>query len=301
MSGGIVAWSGPSVMTGRPIVLIITARSANTKTGPMRQAWILPRDLAPLEAATAGQDADVCGSCIRRPSDSSTARACYVALNMAPLKIWRAFQAGAYPAPGLEAVARALQDDPLRVAAYGDPAAVPADVWRRLRSTLRPVSWVAYTHAWRTCDPWLASWCMASVDTPEEGHEARRAGWRTFRARLAGEPLERDEITCPASDEAGRRVTCLQCRLCQGTAKPARSIAILEHGARMKSRRRYTDERRRLEAGHAITVPAGRPAMAIGFAMRLYYWRRRQAGGTRIHVRTRRHGETVQFWLERGE
>ena len=67
----------------------------------------------------------------------------------------------------------------------------------------------------------------------ERGREERRAvsgGWRTFRVRPVSQPLLRSEITCPASAEAGHRVRCIDCGLCDGTG-PAKNIAILAHGS----------------------------------------------------------------------
>ena len=57
------------------------------------------------------------------------------------------------------------------------------------------------------------------------------AGWRTFRIRGPQDPLlAGTECICPASDEAGHRVTCERCQLCRGTNRPARSVAIVAHG-----------------------------------------------------------------------
>src|SRR4029077_13629898 len=115
----------------------------------------------------------------------------------------------------------------LRLGAYGDPGAVPFELWRMLLATT--AGWVAYTHSWRVCDPRLKTIAMASVDNETEFHLAHLAGWRTFRVRRAEEELCRVgptkvplEFVCPASDEAGHRTTCQACQLCRGTASPAR-------------------------------------------------------------------------------
>jgi hypothetical protein len=126
-----------------------------------------------------------------------------------------------------------LEHDTLRLAAYGDPAAVPFFVWRDLLTNAK--GWSGYTHQWRTCDQRFREICMASVESEHERHAAEQLGWRAFRTRLASEPLRADEIMCPASEEAGYRATCETCRLCVGTARAAaRSIAILAHGNRTR-------------------------------------------------------------------
>lgn len=63
-------------------------------------------------------------------------------------------------------------------------------------------------------------------------------GWRTFRVRSASDPLLPGEIACPASAEAsaeaGARVQCDRCLLCDGAARMdihrLPSIAIIDHG-----------------------------------------------------------------------
>jgi hypothetical protein len=117
----------------------------------------------------------------------------------------------------------------LRLGAYGDPAAIPFEVWRALLQATR--SWIGYTHSWRVCDPRFKTIVMASVDTVDEFVTAGLKGWRTFRIRHRDEPLIAGaEFQCPASDEMGHRTTCAECRLCRGTSSPARSVAIFPHG-----------------------------------------------------------------------
>jgi hypothetical protein len=45
------------------------------------------------------------------------------------------------------------------------------------------------------------------------------------------EKLESDEVLCPASEEAGRKTTCENCKLCSGTSKKAKNVAIYAHSA----------------------------------------------------------------------
>ena len=119
----------------------------------------------------------------------------------------------------------------IRLGSYGDPAAVPAWIWRAL--VRKAKGWTGYTHQWKI-RPAMHDLCMASVDNAEEYAEAKNAGWRTFRVRTADEQLGDREIACPASDEAGNKTTCEKCRLCAGTSKPAKDIAIIVHGTKAK-------------------------------------------------------------------
>jgi hypothetical protein len=142
----------------------------------------------------------------------------------APFNVYKSFLAGDYPVvtwPELQAV---VEGRVVRLGAYGDPAAIPFDVWHAMLRTA--ASWIGYSHAWKTCDPRFKTIVMASVDSEREFFDAGLRGWRTFRIRRPDEPLiARAEFVCPASDEAGHRVTCADCRLCRGTSSPARSVA----------------------------------------------------------------------------
>ena len=128
-------------------------------------------------------------------------------------------------------VAEFLAGRVVRLGSYGDPAAVPSHVWRALVHKAK--GWVGYTHQWRIRES-LHNLCMASVDDPKEYEEAKAMGWRTFRVRTADEQLMTREIMCPAADEAGNKTTCEKCRLCAGTSKPAKDIAIIVHGAKAR-------------------------------------------------------------------
>lgn len=228
---GAVAYHSASALDGAPIVVLLTGPSANVKTGAMIQSWILRADVPPMDAARSGADYSICGDCrYRRDADDGT-RACYVNLAWAPRGIWKAWKRGEYTASRDEVLARA----PLRLGAYGDPAVVPYVVWDRLLAISVKAghkTWTGYTHQWRTCDRRFKTICMASVDTHAEADAAQAAGWRTFRVRSTSDGLRPREIVCPASEEAGHRVTCLQCRLCMGALRDAKSIAIFAHGPR---------------------------------------------------------------------
>lgn len=219
---GAVIFDGPSELDGQPILAIVSWRSGNAKTGQMAQVWILRRDASPVDAAQTGRDASVCGDC---PLRRSAGGACYVLLPKAPMMVHRAWRAGRYPTLAPRDAGRGRL---IRLGAYGDPAAVPIRVWRQLLREAQ--GWTGYTHQWRR-RPALRRYVMASCDTEADAAAATAAGWRTFRVRREAARLLPNEIVCPASAEGGYRVQCAQCRLCCGTTRSAKNIAIIAHGA----------------------------------------------------------------------
>jgi hypothetical protein len=227
-----------------PIVAILTLQSDNPKTGNMAQVWILPADMAPHDAVKTGADSSVCGDCKHRRGNGG---ACYVTPFQGPLSVFKAWQKGAYPIASQRILIQTLAGRHVRLGAYGDPAALPAGVLLRL--TGHAAGWTGYTHAWRTLeararsaaehcdsrnDPIIVrSLCMASCDTVAEAEEAQALGWRTFRVHGAADaaPVGRESV-CPASDEAGHKLTCIECGVCSGTGGKGRgSIRIAVHGS----------------------------------------------------------------------
>ena len=66
MNHGII-YKGPSLLDGKPIVVIGTYSKRNSKTGAVLQTYILCDDgLDPLEASKTGADFSICGDCIMR-------------------------------------------------------------------------------------------------------------------------------------------------------------------------------------------------------------------------------------------
>lgn len=233
-----VFYRGPSQLDGAPIIGVITGlatASKNPKTGDMLQTYILREDISPPEAARTGADRSICGDCPLRGDGNNIGRACYVQTKWAPLGVWKSVRPDLATWYGNTTneytITRAAQQRHIRLGTYGDPAAIPLYVWEWLLSGV--AGWTGYTHQWRACDGRYATICMASVDSIEEQAEAAQRGYRTFRVRQStAEALRRDEVTCPASAEAGKRVTCQQCRLCRGTARVAKNIVIVAHGNR---------------------------------------------------------------------
>ncbi|MFT5266580.1 MAG: hypothetical protein ACI88C_000001 [Acidimicrobiales bacterium] len=208
----MIIYEGPSMLDGQPIVAILTGDkgrgTANRKTGKMGQLWILRAGVSPVEAVKTGADASVCGDCPLRGTK------CYVNVGQAPGAVWRAWVAGSYP-----------QDDgadferPLRMGAYGEPAALPLSVLQNLAN--RAPGHTGYTHQWRD-RPELSGLLMASCETAEDEAQATAAGWRFFSTGPGA-----GAIQCPADS---RGIKCADCKLCNG-AGAAKSIWIDPHGA----------------------------------------------------------------------
>jgi len=239
---GVVLYDGPSRIDGAPIVAIacrITEASDNEKTGAMVQTFIMHRYEDPNKALKTGDDSSVCGNCKLRPIYKGKTR-CYVRVYQAPLSVWNAFQRGRYAVPGVDFDAKLLPELfaglAFRIGSYGDPAAVPVIIWKRV--TRRVKNRTGYTHQWRKrIGVGLKNLCMASCDSESEVATATARGWRTFRVRKHDAPILENEIICPASAEGGRRTQCDTCGLCRGATIAAKNIVIADHGL-MDSRRR---------------------------------------------------------------
>lgn len=224
----VIFYRGPSQLTGDPIVGVLsglTLDSENTKTGHMLQTWILRPDMTPTEAIASGQDRAICGDC-RLRGDGIHGRGCYVTWWQAPKMIQQALHKRPYVDPW--ELRDQVRGEWIRVGAYGDPAALPLSVWAALLS--RAGGWVGYTQQWKTCDPGFKFLVMASVHSPDEQAEAVVRGWRTYRVRQPDSPLAPGEIICPASDEAGHKLTCQRCGVCQGAGVARPNATILPHG-----------------------------------------------------------------------
>ena len=222
-----IIYNGPSLLDGKPIVVIATYSNRNTKTGKVVQTYILRSDINPLEASKTGQDFSICGSCPMRGEVTSDpkrkiakGRKCYVNLGQGVLIVFKSYKRGVYKEGDPRTMGR---DRFVRVGTYGDPAAVPSHVWDELLAECE--TWTAYTHQ----KPWRPDIAMQSADSYGEAKAHWAAGRRTFRVIVdLGDIDKSKETLCPASKEAGRRVQCTACKLCKGSSL-AKSIAIVEH------------------------------------------------------------------------
>jgi len=245
---GLVLYEGPSMLDGEPIVLIATGlvnQSNNSKTGGgLIQTWILRSDIDPITTISNCNDASICGNCPHRGQvvrdytqtmSKNVNRSCYVNVFQAPNNIYKAYKAGRYHniTGSINGATRSYFLNRLvRIGSYGDPAAVPINVWQGIMHSA--AGGTGYTHQWKRY-PDLIKYCMASVDNEDEYHEAKRLDWRTFRIKQDTDAYMSKEIMCPASKEAGFKTTCDTCKACGGTNSKANAdVAIVVHGTKAK-------------------------------------------------------------------
>ena len=84
----------------------------------------------------------------------------------------------------LQVARAALAGLPVRLGAYGDPAAVPTVVWQTVLA--QSAMHAGYTHQWRTCDPALTALVHGQLrHSGGRNSRQRAAGWRTFTVRVS--------------------------------------------------------------------------------------------------------------------
>jgi hypothetical protein len=236
----VIVWKGPSEFDGSPIALVIkypTKGKGNSKTGNICQTYILPAGEHVVDALHAGRDVSVCWHCPHRGDGTGKGRTCYVSLATGLNVVSRNLMAEKYLRATPEGAARGILGKQLRMGTYGDPAAVPESVWAVLAASATRV--LGYTHQWRRPQfAYLSRWCMASADTESDVATANAAGWRTFRVAQVGSPTLSGEVVCPASKEAGEKVQCDRCGLCQGSKIRAKNIVIVRHDRTANAQKR---------------------------------------------------------------
>lgn len=231
-------WEGPSKHDGKTVFVCMSSlhtKSTNTKTDDMASGNTLLKDTKPNEAVKTGEDESVCGGCILKPlvwvqstDPNKPEEPCYVRVMHFPLSTWE--KNHDQPVETLDEISK-----PLRIGGYGDPAMVPVWVWQYLTRLAK--KWTGYTHdGWKpeakAYTPELRHLVMASCETPEQARQAQSQGWRTFRTRGKDDPILPNEISCPASAEAGKRTNCRTCLLCDGKTGPndkRKNITIISH------------------------------------------------------------------------
>ena len=233
---GYIIYRGASLLDGKPIVVVAITKSSNAKTGDMVQTYILADNgKSPVESARLLEDVSVCGDCKHRRGMGGS---CYVNLGQGARSVMDGVMRGIYPEHyGLQDAAGACVDRKVRLGTYGDPAAVPARVWKELLTGSamgEAAGHTGYTHQWASGKAdHVKQWCMASVDSAVEMMKAKLAGWRTFRVRSDDDShVYSKEMACPASAEQGKRLTCQDCMACSGgiDSKKA-SVTIVVHGS----------------------------------------------------------------------
>jgi hypothetical protein len=187
---GYIVYEGKSVLNGDPIVGIIVNKSVNVKTGNMYQLHILRSDIKPLEAIENGSDDAICGGCVHRRSNGG---ACYVNVGQGPNSVYNKYKRGGYKTVSIKDFKSLFGGKKIRFGAYGDPLALPLHILVSLKAVVKNNT--AYTHQWKNSiedgsSEMVAKFSMASVDNLIEKDEANKAGFRTFRVIVEGEPLQ---------------------------------------------------------------------------------------------------------------
>lgn len=237
---GFVAYEGPSLIDGSPIVVIINKLdgSDNAKTGAIVQSFIIRSDVPPVEALKTGADASICGDCPHRPllAKNNGQAPCYVNVGRSVRSVYEAYKRGRYTRADQATIAKALEGKIVRLGTYGDPAAAPVSMWAKI--TRYAASRRGYTHQWQRPDFDAQAWgplVMASADSIDEAAQANLLGMRVFRVSI-GLDRQAGEVSCPASKEAGQKTQCSKCTLCAGTSVQARDIVIADHAVGHKRR-----------------------------------------------------------------
>ena len=227
-----ILYEGPSLIDGQPIVAIATYSDKNTKTGLMVQTYILCQNIDPRDANKTGQDFSICGTCPLKGIPTmdpkrklAEKRKCYVRIDQGSLIVWKAYQKGRYPKTNnISELGRGRM---VRLGTYGDPAAVPSYVWKQLLK--EAIGHTAYSHQ-NDIIPIDKKIFMGSADSLEHAKKFWSDNIRTFRVIQNLDEIQKNEILCPASKEAGRKSTCEKCKLCSGTSSNSKkSIAIVQH------------------------------------------------------------------------
>lgn len=239
-----IIYRGASLINGDPIVVVAvyptddTDDGANDKTGAMLQTYILPDipGLGIMDIMRLGLDVSVCGGCPHRYDYTPDGvmipgtRTCYVNLGQGVRVVLQSVQRGRYAdlSGDPAAIARLGLDRMVRLGTWGDPAAVPAEVWAMLLSWA--IGHTGYTHQWRSdrLGQPLHGIVMASCETAADVERATRKGFTgTFQVVPVGATVPVPEM-CPASHEAGKVAKCRECGRCNGLGG---QVTIIAHGS----------------------------------------------------------------------
>lgn len=230
-----VLWQGASQLDGHPIMLLATGfnYSINAKTGNMIQTYIVRQDVNPSVAQNNGQDQSICGNCPLRPtSGTRELGVCYVTTAQGGIdSSWRSWSAGRVKDISPSEWATLFSYRFVRIGSYGDPVAVPVEVWDRIIEHSQ--GHTGYTHQWRRKVAQDYKFLQASCSTLEEVAQAKVKGWNVY-VNLPTDthhPVGFSGIQCPAQTDG---VQCIDCRLCDGKTG---DVWCHDHGLKWKTRK----------------------------------------------------------------
>jgi len=226
---GVILHRGKSSFDGSPYVVIMPlGKSSNKKTGGMLQTYIIRSHVHPVAAVQTGGDVAICNDCPmrglvatkKRRGKGKNFRACYVNVWQGPSMVYGAFRRNRYVDYNPVEHDRFIRGRPIRFGTYGEPVLLPLELMEHLASISD--GWTGYTHQWANVQfAGYRRFLMASVHGitgPWSREHAKSLGWRTFRTMRDGEP-DAGERLCPASKEAGHRLSCDVCNLCDGEGR----------------------------------------------------------------------------------
>jgi len=231
---GVVLHRGRSKFAdGNFVVIALLSESANDKTGGMIQTHIIVDGAAkPTDTVKDGTDAIVCGDCALRGLMGELGRACYVNLGQGPRMVHESYMAGKYAEYDPALHDEFFRGRSIRFGSYGEPVLIPIHIVRHLAGLCD--GWTGYTHQW--AKPEFAEYrafFMASVHDQRGVDHATHNGWRFFLSTLDDADVP-GTILCPASAEAGKRLTCIECGICNGRGPndtpDRRSVRLKVHG-----------------------------------------------------------------------
>ncbi len=209
---------------GRVVNVKYTFTSTNSKTGNMIQQWITPesweRDNR-ADKVDVKDSSEVCKDC---PLMST----CYVKKGRALMGLKSSAKSKNYSVGCEKDNIEKFTDKFVRFGAFGEPVLAGQSATEQVVQVAS--SWTGYTHQWENPKyGWSSKYFMASVEDVEGKRKANALGFRTFRVGSSLEEMTDDEVLCPASKEAGRKVTCKDCKLCRGGSNKAKNIFIIKH------------------------------------------------------------------------
>lgn len=186
----------------------------------MVQLWIIRSDISPVEAVQKKLDSSICGLC---PHRHNLGGACYVLPFQAPQRVFESYKKGNYKNIDEMAI-NAFKYRKVRLGAYGDPAAIPANILKEFVSYFE--GFTGYTHQVNhpNFDSAITDFCMISCETENEAKRQHKLGRKTFRVKTDLMEKLDNEVVCLSESHD---LSCLDCGLCNGKSV---NIVINVHG-----------------------------------------------------------------------
>jgi uncharacterized protein Veg len=220
---------------GQEVAIQLQYGSTNSKTGDGVQIWTLPMAWIIEGINAMNDDKASCFDCIHSKNKN---KSCYVRKGMSEMGLKSkvrglnsAYTEGKLSILPLEEMTQELpkiKGKFVRFGAYGEPVLLGEQNVAAI--TEAADNFTGYTHQWFLPQfSWAKKFFMASADTEGLMTKAKNLGWRTFRVLTSSEQANSEDVTCPASKEAGKRTTCNSCGLCKGNTSKAKSIQIIKH------------------------------------------------------------------------